>query len=340
MDGLDEQELAILANMREDFTGRFDQEDTNFPFDDPCLLRYLIARNFDLKKASVMLQNTLTWRAKFGVKHIHRKEAMATIARENATGKIYLRGFDQNNNVIMYMRPVYENTSDHDGNCLHLVYNLERACAIMFQRKHLGIDGQRITLLVNYEGYSLFNAPPMRTSRAILDILQNHYPERLNRAYCIRPPWIFSAFWSMISPFIDVKTKVKVQMINAKSVENIAEQITTASDGTLFAGILEQDLGGSIKDEDHEQCGRAESDNVNGKGERMAGHPGFSSARYLGVPAVSDSSLQDVLPKIVAQPELTTASLPPPPGDIDTFDSDVNLYARRVFAMEYNSLLT
>jgi len=141
-----------------------------------------------LKKASVMQQNTLTWRAEFGVKHLHRKESMSTITLENTTGKIYLRRLDHNKNVILYVRPVYENTSDHDSNGLRLVYNLERAVAIMSKRWQLGIDGQKITQLVNYEGCSLFNAPPMRASGAILDILQNHYPERLNRAYCVRPP--------------------------------------------------------------------------------------------------------------------------------------------------------
>jgi len=332
---------SVLSKMREAFLNKFDPDDINFPFDDACLLRYLVARNMNLKKASIMLQNTLIWRAEFGVKHIHKKERMASIALENSTGKIYLRGFDRNNNVIMYMRPVYENTSDHDGNCLHVIYNLERAVAIMAKRQGIGFDGQKITLLVNYEGYSLFNAPPMRTSRAILDILQNHYPERLNKCYCIRPPWIFSTFWSMISPFIDIKTKGKVQMINAKAVENIVEQIAAASGGTLFAEVLEEDLGGTQTFDYQKKCGHAESDNLNGKREKIAGHPGFSSARYLGHhtcladTASLDSSAQDVPPLKAGEREFNDATNPPLPPD-----GDEDIYAKRVFAMDYNSLLT
>jgi hypothetical protein len=58
-------------------------------------------------------------------------------------------------------------------------------------------------LLIDYEGFSIFNAPPMKTSQETLSILQNQYPERLHRAYLIRPPFYFSIFWSLISPFID-----------------------------------------------------------------------------------------------------------------------------------------
>ena len=282
---LNAAQTQALESMRIEFRGKEDPEDTSFPLDDSCLLRYLVARNFDVKKAALMLQNTLKWRQDFGVKHIHTNAFMNVVAKENSTGKIYLRGYDEAGHIIMYMRPKFENTNDHDGNLKHLVYNLERAIACMKQRhaesKSSEMPQEKLALLVDYDGYSLFNAPPMRTSNATLDILQNHYPERLWKAYCIRPPWIFSGFWKMISPFIDVKTKTKIVMVGGGySLSDICAELTRDSAGSLTASALEKDLGGEVG---FLTQPNAAIDCKNGKGEPMDGQSTFSCARYLGL---------------------------------------------------------
>jgi hypothetical protein len=321
MDGMNGGPLTTaqeeaLTLMKEHFKDLGDASDVMFPLDTSCLMRYLVARQFDFKKAKTMLSNTLQWRAEFGVKNIHTNEYMNVIKKENSTGKIYLRNYDNAGHVIMYMRPKFENTNDHDGNLKHLVYNLERAISCMKKRyndeimieKEKGDDHdmtttdsggikdgvispiklqEKITLLVDYDGYSLFNAPPIKTSRATLDILQNHYPERLYKAYCIRPPWIFSGFWKLISPFIDIKTKTKIVMITGIStVNDIAAQLENDSNGILTATHIESDLGGLCDINDNiiysPNIGDVNIDNKNGKGEFMQGHHKFSCARYLG----------------------------------------------------------
>ena len=96
------------------------------------------------------------------------------LINENSTGKMYIRGFSKSGNAILYMRPKYENTKDHNGNMKHLVYHMERAIAVM-NKQEKGVE--KIVLLIDYDGYSIFNAPPMKTSMETLSILQNHYPE-------------------------------------------------------------------------------------------------------------------------------------------------------------------
>jgi len=75
---------------------------------------------------------------------------------------------------------------------------------------------QKMVLLIDYDGFSMSNAPPMKTSKATLTILQDHYPERLFRAYVIKPLTIFYGFFKLISPFIDPVTKAKIVMITNK----------------------------------------------------------------------------------------------------------------------------
>jgi len=77
---------ASLQKMRDNFKGR---EGNGMPVDDQCYLRYLKARNYDFKKASEMLENTLKWRESFGVKALYDGSCSwdNVIQKENVTGK-------------------------------------------------------------------------------------------------------------------------------------------------------------------------------------------------------------------------------------------------------------
>lgn len=229
----DEQRIA-LELMRNAFKNE-DKDVFGMSVDDSTYLRYLRARNFDFEKASAMLRATIEWRHSFGLSEM--LEGWADVIKlENSTGKMYLRGYDHNGHVLVYMRPRFENTNDHNGNMKHLVYTLERAIACMKERDK---DVEKLVLLIDYEGFSLFNAPPMKTSLETLNILQNHYPERLYRAYIIRPPWIFSAFWNMISPFVDPVTREKICFLSSDMKEmnaSLKQDIDTS--------ILESDVSG------------------------------------------------------------------------------------------------
>jgi len=232
-EGLTPRQIEAMAAMRLHFSGA---DGEGLPMNDLTFSRYLRARQWNLSKAQSMLQETIKWRKDFGIKSIH-DGWQAIIAEENATGKGYVRGFSATGNALLYLKPKHENTFNHDGNLKHLVYNMERAVRVM---EADGRNCEKLVLIIDYDGYSLLNAPPMKTSTETLSILQNHYPERLYRAYCIRPPWIFNAFWTMISPFIDPTTYQKIVMVNGSKKE-IAARLS--SDG-ISPETLESSLGG------------------------------------------------------------------------------------------------
>jgi hypothetical protein len=207
------------------------------PLNDITFSRYLRARNYDIKKAQAMLEETIAWRKEFQVSKI-MNEWQSQLRIENETGKGYVRGYDKEGHAIIYLRPKAENTHDHDWNLRHLVFNLEKAIAAMRGNEPDGV--QKLVLLMDYDGYTLSHAPSTKTSLGTLSILQNHYPERLFRAYCINPPWIFNTFYNMVFPFIDPVTKAKVAMVNGSSKKVLQEKLK----GNFDLTKIETSVGG------------------------------------------------------------------------------------------------
>lgn len=68
-------------------------------------------------------------------------------------------------------------------------------------------DG-KMTWLLDLEGYSRKNSPPIRMALQTLHILQNHFPERLGLAVCYQTPLVFECTssgwgvdgWHLMSP--------------------------------------------------------------------------------------------------------------------------------------------
>jgi hypothetical protein len=79
-----------------------------------------------------------------------------------------------------------------------------------------------------------------------LNILQNHYPERLFRAYCISPPFLFTTFYKMISPFIDTITKEKLVMLNSNIKAKLNSTIELESLEERFGGLEKKEFNSSI----------------------------------------------------------------------------------------------
>lgn len=204
-----------------------------------CIYLLACCRNYKLDKATKMLQETIEWRKKFEIPKL-LTEFKATVALENASGKMYVRGFDKEGRSLIYMKPANENTKDHNGNIKHLVYTMERAVACMDAK---GEGNTKLSLVIDYGGYTSSHAPTMKTSTETLNILQNHYPERLQCAYCIRAPFVFYAFFKMVSPFIDPVTKKKISMIKNSELGTPGCPLTKDID----SAILEASVGGQDK---------------------------------------------------------------------------------------------
>jgi len=199
---------------------------------DMCLCRYLRARNWDIKKSTEMIKNSLEWRRSYQPHLITAEDVKIEL---NNTGKMYRNGFDKHGRPIIYMKPGKDNTGvpEKEVKVKYLVYLMEKASRAADESK--GID--KFVWLVDYKDFNQLTGIVLtKVAKEILDILQDHYPERLGLAFIINAPWTFHLMWKMLQPFLTDSTKSKVRMISGHKFEEIQEAVDLDQLETAYGG--------------------------------------------------------------------------------------------------------
>lgn len=98
------------------------------------------------------------------------------ISPENETGKQQILGYDINARPCLYMNPGKQNTDKSERQIQHTVFMLERVIDMM------GPGQETTALLINFKNSSSSKSPSLGQGKQVLNILQQHYPERLGRA--------------------------------------------------------------------------------------------------------------------------------------------------------------
>nr|DAD21908.1 TPA_asm: hypothetical protein HUJ06_023371 [Nelumbo nucifera] len=154
---------------------------------DASIARYLRARNWNVKKATKMLKETLKWRLEYKPEEIRWEE----VAHEAETGKIYRSGYaDKYGRTVLVMRPGCENTKSTKGKIRYLVYCMENAIL------NLSPEQEQMVWLIDFQGFNMSNIS-VKVTRETAHVLQDHYPERLGVAILYNPPKFFESFWTV-----------------------------------------------------------------------------------------------------------------------------------------------
>lgn len=186
-----------------------------------CLFRYLRATNWNVAQSETRLKNTLIWRREYGVEK-HTKDY---ISIENATGKQIVLGWDIEGRSCLYMRPSKQNTERSDRQIQHLVFMLERSIDL------IPAGQENLTLLINFAETKSGQGATLSQGKQTLNILQNHYPERLGRALITNVPFYIWGFFKLITPFIDPLTREKIKFNEDSGIHVPREQLLKESGG-------------------------------------------------------------------------------------------------------------
>jgi hypothetical protein len=189
-----------------------------------CLLRYLRASTWNLATAEKRIENTLVWRREYGVE----SHTADYISIENETGKQLIVGWDIEGRPCQYMRPSKQNTvRGTDRQIQHLVFMLERSIDLM-------PPGQEtLALLINFAETKSGQGATLTQGKQTLNILQNHYPERLGRALVTNVPFVIWGFFKLITPFIDPLTREKIRFNEDMGLHVPRTQLLKESEGEV-----------------------------------------------------------------------------------------------------------
>lgn len=188
---------------------------------DEDVVRFLRARNGNVKKAAAMLSDCLRWR-----KEVRPWKLSCPACEElsETPGMHSLRqvGFDRHGRAVMYTcyRQCHDGMGWVDG-AKHLIYALENAHRSMVHRnkdgRYAGGGGQWLWV-IDCSGFGLKNCN-VSQAREPVRILQSYYPERLCMFVVMNAPSMAGTFLRMLKPFLDPDTYAKVEFINGKPCE-------------------------------------------------------------------------------------------------------------------------
>jgi len=229
---LNKQERDAARALASELTISSEKEDHKGLYDDAgSLIRYLQSEGWSKEKAEARIRGTARWRKDFDFTAQHEGKYFEAIARENKAGKMYVRGYDRRGRPIIYFKLCYVDTQNHQDALRHVVYCVERAVHCLDRRESLTQAGRcassetesacgRITVFVDFRGYSPKHRPSLRTVREAMAILQAHYPGRLGEAFLLYPPKKVLATWAMLSQFVDPVTRRKVVLVSDQAHHN------------------------------------------------------------------------------------------------------------------------
>eukprot|EP00249_Psilotum_nudum_P010126 c22347_g1_i2 orf=310-1059(+) len=170
--------------------------------DDAMLMRFLIARNFNVEKASKLFIQHLKWRRSFvPFGYIPENEILNELKQK----KIFLQGCDKKGCPVGLILAARHNAFKRNMEEFKrfVVYNFDKAIASVSSKEG------KFVIIADLEGWSYKNAD-VRGYLAILGILQDHYPERLEKLFMLHVPYMFWGIWKLVYPFIDKVTREKI----------------------------------------------------------------------------------------------------------------------------------
>ncbi|XP_047307245.1 SEC14 cytosolic factor-like [Impatiens glandulifera] len=191
------------------------------------LMRFLMARSMEAKKAAKMFVECEKWRAEqVPLGFIPESQ----IPDELGARKIYLQGGLSNGGfpVVIVKANKHYPPKDQPQFKKFVIHLLDKVIASSFKDKEIG--NEKLIAIVDLQNISHKNIDA-RGFIIGFQFLQAYYPERLAKCYFINMPRFFVGIWKMISYFLDKATLEKIVIVSNE--EEMKELVREVGEETL-----------------------------------------------------------------------------------------------------------
>jgi len=182
--------------------------------DDLVLLKFLRARNFDVKEAMVLVHYHVDMRRNWNMDEL--KASDPDIKKGLDSGVWTLAGESKAGHPIQLIRTglfIPADVESMEAYWRSLLYQRELTVHEMVKRKW---KTETTVVVFDMEGWSLWvqGAPSaMKYTQILVDVSQNGYPEFLEKAIIFNAPWVFRTAWAIIHPWLDPATAGRVLFV-------------------------------------------------------------------------------------------------------------------------------
>jgi hypothetical protein len=203
------KELAAFRELRELCSRHLDDPDEARFIETDALMRFLGAREGNVRNALEMWVKWKDWRIAYNVENITEHSVMPLIQ----SGKAFWHGYDRQNRPCLVIRVRYHIPGQFsiEQTMRYAVYLLEQGTAEADR-----IGSKQICLIHDRRNMTKANKDDelMSIGRSLSSMLQDFYAERLGALYVLHVNWFYWLMFQMMKPLLSSKTRNKIHILN------------------------------------------------------------------------------------------------------------------------------
>mmetsp|Transcript_14059 Transcript_14059/g.16009 ORF Transcript_14059/g.16009 Transcript_14059/m.16009 type:complete len:270 (-) Transcript_14059:102-911(-) len=202
-----------------------------FRLNDATLLRFLQQKQFNVDKATKLLEKHLSWRNDFMPSQLTVKDVEAPLG----SGIVRRAGLSKEGSPVVfidvgnfYPKKLYKDSDE-----------FVKLCAFFFEfnirKLNPGVYHGVIIFDLKGFNYSEHGSKlSMSLVRILIQIIQEQYPQRMRKIYITNPPFLFNALWNVLKVIIEKDLKEKIVVV--KKMDMLKELIDEDVLETRFGG--------------------------------------------------------------------------------------------------------